>query len=418
MGGLATLFDIAIAHLVVRTRQTVVGVLGVAVGVGFFLAVSGVMVGSTNDFTRTLIDSAPHIVVRDEQRDGSRQAALDAYPGAAVAVAGVKPQEEVRGLKDWPAMLTDARALPGAIVAPSLTGAISLRFAGRTEPGALNGIDPRLEGKLAKIDVSLVGGRLIDLEARPDGIIVTGPLARRMGARIGDTLVVASPAGNVQRMRILALVEPDAMQGFYAGDNSAYGLLRTAQVLFARPNVVNQLHVRLSDPQDADAAAKALEGRWGYKWESWQERSRDLLNLLVVRTVTLYVVIGAILLVASFGIYSGVSSSVADKRRDIAILRAMGFTEQDVQNVFLIEGVIVGVIGAAFGFALGTSILEAIAHAPITIQGKQMVMPLDRGLSQYLMAGGAAMAAALVAAWLPARRAALVDPVDILRGAA
>jgi lipoprotein-releasing system permease protein len=418
MGGLATLFDIAIAHLVVRTRQTLVAVLGVAVGVGFFLAVSGVMVGSTNDFTRTLIDSAPHIVVRDEQRAGARQPALDAYPGAAVAIAGVKPQEEVRGLKDWPAMLADARALPGAIVAPSLTGAISLRFAGRTEPVALNGIDPRLEGKLAKIDVSLVGGRLIDLEARPDGIIVTGPVARRMGARIGDTLVVASPAGNVQRMRILALVEPDAMQGFYAGDSSAYGLLRTAQVLFARPNVVNQLHVRLSDPQDADAAARALEGRWGYKWESWQERSRDLLNLLVVRTVTLYVVIGAILLVASFGIYSGVSSSVTDKRRDIAILRAMGFTEQDVQNIFLIEGLIVGVIGAAVGFAMGTAILEALAHAPITVQGKQLVLPLDRGLGQYVMAGGASMAAALVAAWLPARRAALVDPVEILRGAA
>jgi lipoprotein-releasing system permease protein len=418
MGRLATLMDIALAHLVVRTRQTVVGILGVAVGVGFFLAVSAVMVGSSNDFVRTLIDSAPHIVVRDEQRAGARQPALDAFPGAAVQVRGVKPEEEVRGLKDWPAMLADARALPGAIAAPSLTGAISVRFAGRTEPVALNGIDPRLEAKLAKIEASLVGGRLIDLEARPDGIIVTRPLAGRLGAKLGDTLVVASPAGVVQRMRILALVEPDAMAGFYAGDNTAYGLLRTAQVLFARPNVVNQLHIRVADPQGADAAAQRLEGHWGYKWESWQERSRDLLNLLVVRSVTMYVVISAILLVASFGIYSGVSASVTDKRRDIAILRAMGFTEQDVQRVFLIEGLIVGVIGVAVGFAMGTALLEALAHAPMTVKGKALVLPLDRGLGQYLMAGGASMAAALVAAWLPARRAALVDPVDILRGAA
>lgn len=418
MGGLFTLTDIALAHLIVRTRQTLVATLGVAIGVGFFLTVSGVMVGSSNDFVRTLIDSAPHIIVRDEQRSGARQPALDANPGAAVEVRGVKPQEEVRGLKDWPAMLADARALPGAIVAPSLSGAISVRFAGRTEPVALNGIDPRLEGKLAKIEASLIGGRLIDLEARPDGIIVTRPLAQRMGARLGDTLVVTSPAGVVQRMRILALVEPDAMAGFYAGDNTAYGLLRTAQVLFARPNVVNQLHIRLADPQSADADAKALEGRWSYKWESWQERSRDILNLLVVRRITVYVVTWAILLVASFGIYTGVSSSVTDKRRDIAILRAMGFTERDVQTIFLIEGVVVGLIGAAFGFALGTALLEAIAHAPLTIQGKSLIMPLDRGLGQYAMAGGAAMASALVAAWLPARRAALVDPVDILRGAA
>ena len=418
MGGIVTLLDIAFAHLLVRTRQTLVATLGVAVGVGFFLAVSGMMVGSENDFVRTLVDSAPHIIVKDEQRTGTRQPALDAWPGAAIQISGVKPEEEVRGLKDWPAMLADARSLPGAIAAPSLSGAVTVRFAGRTEPVALDGVDPRLEGKLAKIEVSLVGGRLADLEARPDGIIITRPLADRVGAKIGDTLLVVSSVGVIQRMRILALVEPDAMAGFYAGDNTAYGLLRTAQVLFARPNVVNQLHIKLADPQAADAAARTFEGRWSYKWESWQERSRDVLNLLVARKVILYAVMSAILLVASFGIYTGVSSSVADKRRDIAILRAMGFTARDVQGIFLVEGLIVGVIGMAFGFALGTALLEALARAPLTVQGKPLSLPLDRSLQQYLIAGGASMGAALVAAWLPARRAAMVDPVDILRGAA
>jgi lipoprotein-releasing system permease protein len=418
MRAFLTLLGISVAHLVVRTRQTLVATLGVAVGVGFFLAVAGMMVGSDKDFVRTLIDSAPHIVVRDEQRAGVRQPALDAFPGAAVQVAGVKPQEEVRGLKDWPAMLADARALPGAIAAPSLTGAATLQFAGRTEAVALSGVDPRLEGRLAKIEASLVGGRLMDLEARPDGIIITRPLADRMGAKLGDTVVAVSPAGVTQRMRILALVEPDAIAGFYAGDNTAYGLLRTAQVLFARPNVVNQIHVKVADAQAAEADSKALEARWGYTWESWQERSRDVLNLLVARRVILYAVISAIMLVASFGIYTGVSTSVADKRRDIAILRAMGFTARDVQAIFLIEGLVVGAIGALMGFALGTALLEALARAPLTVQGKPLVLPLERGLQQYLIAGAASMGSALVAAWLPARRAALVDPVDILRGAA
>lgn len=418
MGGVLTLFDLAFAHLSMRTRQTFVSTLGVAVGVGFFLAVSGLMVGSQNDFIRTLVDSAPHIIVRDEQRTPTRQPALDAYPAAAVAVRGVKPEEEVRGLKDWPAMLADARALQGAVAAASLTGAVTLRFAGRTDAVSLNGIDPRLEGRLVKIEESLVGGRLEDLEARPDGIIITRPLAGRMGAKVGDTLVVTSAAGVVQRMRIVAMVEPDAMAGFYAGDNTAYGLLRTAQVLFARPNVVNQLHIKIRNPDLADRTAKVLELRWGYKWESWQERSRDILNLLVARTVVLYAVVFAILLVASFGIYSGVSSSVTDKRRDIAILRAMGFSPEDVQNIFLIEGVVVGAIGTLLGFGLGTALLEMLAHAPITVQGKPLILPLDRSGQQYLIAGGACMGAALVAAWLPARRAALVDPVDILRGAA
>ncbi|MCA6258212.1 MAG: ABC transporter permease, partial [Phenylobacterium sp.] len=351
------LVRIAAAHLAVRTRQTVVAVAGVAVGVAFFLAVSGMMSGSQKDFVATLVDSAPHVIVRDEQRLPGPQPAVQARPAAAVTVSGVRPREEVRGLKDWPAMLADLGALPGALAAPSLNGAVTLSFAGRTEAVALSGVDPRIEGRMAKIDVSLVGGRLEDLEARPDGIIISRPLADRLGARLGDTLVATSPAGVTQRMRILALIEPEAIQGFYAGDNTAYGLLRTAQVLFARPNIVNQIHLRLADPAGAEAAAGVLEARWGYKWESWQERSRDILNLLVVRNVVMYAVISAILLVASFGIYTSVSTSVTDKRRDIAILRAMGFTDRDVEGIFLLEGLTVGVIGALAGFLLGAAML-------------------------------------------------------------
>lgn len=414
----SVLANIALAHLRVRARQTLVATLGVAIGVGFFLAVSGMMVGSQKDFIRTLVDSAPHIIVRDEQRRPVRQPALDAFPAAAVAIRGLRPQEEVRGLKDWPAMLADARAIPGSLAAPSLTGAVTIAYAGRNAAVALNGVDPRLEGRLAKINESLTGGALTDLEARPDGIIISRPLADRLGAKLGDTLVVTAPTGTLQRMRILALIEPDARAGFYAGDTVAYGLLRTAQVVFARPSIVNQIHIRLADSADAEAQAKRLEARWGYKWESWQERSVDILNLLVVRNIIMYAVILAILIVASFGIYTAVSNSVADKRRDIAILRAMGFTTGDVQAIFLLEGLLVGVMGAVVGFAIGTGLLQVLASLPLSMGGKPLVLPLDRSLPQYLLAGGASLGAAIVAAWLPARKAASVDPVAILRGAA
>jgi lipoprotein-releasing system permease protein len=315
-------------------------------------------------------------------------------------------------------MLADARAIPGAVAAASLNGGVAVRFAGRTAALSLTGIDPRIEGRLTNIEDTLIGGRLADLEARPDGIIISKPLADRLGARVGDTLVVSSSGVSVQRMRIIALTDPEARAGFYGGDNSAYGLLRTAQVLFSRPNIVNQLHIKVLDPDRARDEAQRLENRWGYKWESWQERSADILNLLVVRSIIMYAVIGAILLVASFGIYTAVSTSVTDKRRDIAILRAMGFTDEDVEGIFLIEGLIVGVVGALIGFAIGALLLEALAHAPLTMRGKPLTLPLDRSWRQYAIAGGASLAAALVAAWLPARKAAKVDPVDILRGAA
>jgi lipoprotein-releasing system permease protein len=418
MRAFAVLIAIAFAHLSVRVRQTIVASSGVAVGVGFFLAVSSVMVGSEKDFVSTLIDSAPHIIVRDEKRAPARQPVLDAYPGAAVALRGVRPEDEVRGLKDWEGMLTAARAIPGALAAPSLSGAITIRFAGRTEGVALNGIDPEIQGSLAKIEETLSGGTLRDLERRPDGIIISRPLADRLNAKIGDTLIVSSPAGVLQRMRVLALIQPDALTGFYAGDNTAYGLLRTAQVLFARPNVVNQVQIKVPNPDDARAIAARLEGRWGYTWESWQERSEDILNLLIVRTVSTYVVVSAILLVASFGIYTAVSTSVNDKRRDIAILRAMGFSRADVQLIFLLEGLAVALAGALLGFMLGTALMEFVGNARLKLSNQEITLPLDRGAAQYAIAGSVSLISALVAAWLPARRAAQVDPVDILRGAA
>ncbi|MBS0332053.1 MAG: ABC transporter permease [Proteobacteria bacterium] len=417
MRGLLVLARVAFSHLWVRLRPTLVATLGVAVGVGFFLAVSGMMVGSQNDFIKTLVNSAPHIVLSDDRRNPNLQPATQIFSGA-VDVRGVRPEDEVRGLKDWPTMLADVRALPGAIAAPSLNGAVAARFAGRTVGLSLNGVDPRIEGRLTNIEDTLVGGRLEDLEARPDGILISKPVSDKLNARLGDTLVVSSSTGAVQRMRIIALIDPEARTGFYGGDYTAYGLIRTAQVLFARPNIVNQIHIKIPQPDEAQGVAAKLEARWGYKWVSWQERSQDILNLLVVRSIIMYAVIGAILLVASFGIYTAVSNSVADKRRDIAILRAIGFTEGDVQTIFLIEGLAVGVAGALLGFAIGSLLLEALAHAPLTLGGKPLVLPLDRSARQYLIAGGASLGAALVAAWLPARKAAGVDPVDILRGAA
>jgi lipoprotein-releasing system permease protein len=181
---------------------------------------------------------------------------------------------------------------------------------------------------------------------------------------------------------------------------------------------VNQLHVRVANPEDAERLAAAMEARWGYKWESWQERSRDILNALVVRNIIMYAVGSAILLVASFGVYTVISTNVAEKRRDIAILRAIGFSDGDVTGVFLIEGIALGLIGGVIGFVLGTGLMEALAATPFKIEGKVYHIPLDRGVHQYLIAGAVSLSAAVAAAFSPARRAALLNPVDILRGAA
>lgn len=409
------LLDIAFRHLAGRTRQTIVAVSGVAIGVGFFLAVSALMVGSQRDFVTTLIDAAPHIIISDELRSPPSQPGVRAFPDSAVEMHGFKVRNEVRGLKDWQEILRAVNAMPDAIASPSLTGGVTLRVGGREEPLSIVGIEPDIETKITDIEDKLRTGRLRDLESTQGGVIIGEEMAERLGVGMGDIVGATSAAGGTRSLRIVALFKRGQMQ---IGASSAYVLLREAQSMLARPFIINRIGIRLNDPYGAQDVANRLEQRFSYKAESWQERSSDFLSLLVTRNVIMYTVVSAILLVAAFGIYTVVSNSVADKRRDIAIMRSMGFSLRDLQLVFVCEGLALALIGIGLGWFLGFGLMQILGSLRFNISGESEYLPLDRGTTQYLIAGAASLFAGIIAAWLPARKAARVDPVEILRGAA
>lgn len=414
IGRIGFLFRIAFRHISRRRRQTIVAVSGVAVGVGFFLAVSALMVGSQNDFVEQLIDSAPHIIIYDEVRSPPPQPGARAFPGAAVDLRGYKVRTEVRGIKDWPAIVAAVNAQSGALASPSLTGGVTVRLGGHEEALAIIGIEPELETKISTIEDQLRVGRLRDLETTQGGIIIGEELADRLGVRVGDIVAASTSSASARSMRVVGLFKRgQAMMASSIG----YVLLREAQSLLGRPFIINRIGVRLADPYAAEEVAARLEARFGYKAQSWQERSSEFLSLLVTRNVIMYSVVSAILLVASFGIYTVVSNSVSDKRRDIAIMRSMGFSQGDLQLVFVTQGALLSIVGVLLGWLLGFALMELLGSLRFPMAGDVESVPLDRSPRQYLIAAAASLTAGMVAAWLPARKAAQVDPVDILRGA-
>ena len=413
-GQLRLLASIAARHLVGRRRQTLVAVSGVAVGVGFFLAVSAMMIGSQNDFIKTLIDAAPHIIISDELRSPPPQPGVRLYKGAAIDLRHYKVRNEVRGLKGWPEILRAVNALPGAVGSPSLTGAITLRSGGREEALTIVGVDPAVEEKVSAIEDKLRTGRLRDLESTQGGIIIGEEMARRLGLAMGDVVGATSASGNNRSLRIVGLFKRGQTQ---LSSSLGYVLLREAQSLLGRPFIINRIGVHLDDPYGAQLISRRLEERFAYKAESWEERSADLLSLLVTRNVIMYSVVSAILLVASFGIYTVVSNSVSDKRRDIAIMRSIGFSEGDLQLIFVFEGLALALVGILVGWLLGYGLLAILGSLHFPIGGDNERLPLDRSARQYVIAAAASLFSGVIAAWLPARKAAQVDPVDILRGA-
>ena len=414
IGRLLFLVSIALRHLSRRRRQTVVAVSGVAVGVGFFLAVSALMVGSQNDFVDQLIESAPHIIVSDELRSPSPQPGTRVFRDGAVELRGYKVRTEVRGIKDWSAIVAAANDIPGGLASPSLTGGVTLRLGGHEEALAIVGVEPDIESRISTIEDQLRTGHLRDLEKVQGGIIIGEELASRLGVKVGDIVAASTSSSNARSMRIVGLFKKGQAQ---LSSSSGYVLLREAQSLLGRPFIINRIGIHLSDPYGAEAVAVRLEQRFGYKAESWQERSSEFLSLLVTRNVIMYTVVSAILLVASFGIYTVVSNSVSDKRRDIAIMRSIGFSERDLQLIFVIEGLVLAAIGVIVGWALGFVLMEILGSLRFPIGGDDERVPLDRSPRQYAIAAAASFLAGTVAAWLPARKASRVDPVDILRGA-
>ena len=141
--------------------------------------------------------------------------------------------------------------------------------------------------------------------------------------------------------------------------------------------------------------------------------------MLLVRNIIMYSVVTAILVVASFGIYNTISTIVVDKRRDIAILKAIGFQAADVRRIFLYQGMVIGLLGSAAGLLLGYGMMHVLARVELKPPGVTDIvrMPIWWGADQYLLAVAFAMTACLGAAYLPANKAGKLQPVMTLRGA-
>lgn len=408
---------IAYAHLAGRRRQTLVALGGVVLGVAFFLAVSSLMRGSERDFLKRLVDNAPHITVYDEFRQAPAQPAALRWPDAAIALPHVQPQRETRGIRGWPRLVEAIGARPGVRVAPVLNGAVVLSFAGRVQGLALSGIEPEAMRGVSTIDQKMVEGNLDSLNADPNGIVLGAALMQQFQLHVGSTVSVVAGGGLSRTMKVVGVFRT-GNQGYDEGQ--AFVKLSRAQALLGRENRANRLILQLDDPQAAALLAPELERAHGYKAVSWSEASQDILALLVIRNLIMFTVVSAILVVASLGIYNTLSTVALEKTRDIAILKSMGFHAQELQRIFLLQGLAVGAVGSVIGLMLGALLMRALEQVKVKPPGAIDVthLPIYWGPEQFALAAGFALLSALVAAWLPARKAARLHPVDILRGAA
>ncbi len=405
--------DIALTHVSTRLRQTLVGILGVAMGVGFSVMMAALMEGSQRDFVAQLVDSLPHITISDERRNPPVQPAEAEFQ--AIQISGLTTPVIRPGIKNPYAIIASLDDWIAGAVAPSVQAKAVIRFAGRDTAATITGIDPKRETSVSKLATQMRAGTLDGLYKASNAIILGDKLAAKIGARVGNTIVLVSGTGRPLSHTIIGLFHTGVSQ---YDEGQAYTLLKTAQILAGQTGLVNSIRVRVRDILGAREMASRIEAETGYKAVSWQEGNEDLLNAFQIRNFIMYTVVGAILLVASFGTYNIISTITHEKTRDIAILKSLGFTQATVRRIFLLEALMIGIAGMVAGWMLGYVLCLALG----TIEFKSPFMdathlPILYTPKHYLLAGLIALSASAIAGYLPARKAAALQPVEIIRGA-
>ncbi len=329
-----------------------------------------------------------------------------------------RPRDDRRGILNPTAAVAALSAwIPGRMSKSLKTQGV-VRYAGQDIGISIFGVEPRQEARVSSIAQDFRQGSFDPLIAGGNNIVVGDSLAKRLGADLGTTVTLVSATGQSRAVKIVGLFHT----GVTARDEGeGYVLLKIAQILSERPNAINEIRLKLDDPAAAPAVAKRAEALIGYKAVAWQEANESLLEAFVIRNIIMYTVVGAILLVAGFGIFNIVSTITHEKARDIAILKSLGFEARDMRRLFLLEGLTLGLAGSLAGWLLGFALCFGLSQVELHISGGTVgreitKLPLTWSPWHYLIAAGFALAAAGIAGYLPARQAAKLNPVDIIRG--
>jgi lipoprotein-releasing system permease protein len=405
--------DIAWTHVRTRVRQTGFAVAGVATGAGFSIMMAALMQGSQDDFISRLVNTLPHITVTDERRTAPRQPAEMFFD--ASEIHGLKPEARRRGIKNPLATMAAIEAwLPGG-VAPSVKVQAIIRYANRDVGASVVGVDPRREDKVSNLATQMRGATLPALYRATNAIVLGDKLAEKIGARIGANITIQTSEGAQITAQVVGFFHSGVRQ---VDEGTAYVLAKTGQILAQQTGLINELRVRVDDAMAAREISQRIERDTGYKSVSWQEAHEDLLSTLIIRNIIMYTVVGAILLVASFGTYNIISTITHEKARDVAIMKSLGLSEATVRMIFVLEASIIGLAGALIGFVLGYLLCVALGSVEIKnpfLDSNRL--PLAYSYVHYALAGAVALVSSVAAGYLPARKAARVHPVEIIRGA-
>jgi lipoprotein-releasing system permease protein len=279
--------------------------------------------------------------------------------------------------------------------------------------GTLSGIDVPNEIQMFNTTQYMTDGNLTDLEKRSDAIVLGTGLAAKLSAGIGDNITLTTSDGVNKTFSIIGLIQTGT--GSVDKSRALISVNTARQLLSKNKSYATEVLANVNDYNDAKRVADVIRPNIRYKTEAWQEGNGQLESANTLRDIIAIAVSLTILIVAGFGIYNIMNMTVSEKMREIAILKAMGFDGKDIVQIFLVQSIIIGLIGGLIGLILGFVIASIVDRIPFKIASFD-TLPISYLPTDYLLAMVFGLLTTFVAGYLPARKASKIDPVEILRG--
>jgi lipoprotein-releasing system permease protein len=426
---------IAARYLRAKRRQAVVGVItaisvvGVAAGVASLIIALAITNGMRRDLQERLVGSTAHVMLMRVSGDGIRDwrpllARLRALPHVTAAAPGL--YEEVlisRGAKSGGALVEG--------IVPQNQNSIS-DILQSVKQGSAAALDP-VQSQTSGIAPTHRGDTAIDNPSDSSAIqpippIVIGQdLATTIGAEVGDTVLVTSPQGDLTPLGLVPRYQRYAVtgifnSGFYQYDSSyAFLRLTDAQRLFSEPDLISTISFKVDDMYRADAIGRDIESAAGsgYQATNWMEQNRELFRSLRLEQIVTFIILALIVCVAALNILIALTMMVMEKTRDIAVLMSFGVRIDQVRRIFLLQGLLISVLGTALGLVLGYGLSWLGGHYRFIHLDASVYsidyLPFAPRLVDAVIVATVSLGVSLLATLYPSSSAAKVLPAEALR---
>jgi lipoprotein-releasing system permease protein len=393
---------VAIRYLRDARGQSALMLAAVSVGVSVIVFLSALINGLQSSLIESTLGSQPHITLRIPREEPRALV----YPRDGLAIARLRQPatQRLRSLDQWPAVMRAAARTPGVTgAAPTVSGSGTATRADARVPIVIRGVNPGSFLDIIDLQRDIVQGAFDVTSGR---VVIGSSLAGDLGVSVGDRIRVTSTEGVEDVVMIAGLftVGTDAVDKSWLVTS-----LRHGQSLFDLPGGVTTIELKVRDVFDADRIADGIRGRTGLTVESWMTLNAELLSGLSAQSSSKTMIQLFVVVSVALGIASILIVSVVQKSREIGILRAVGTPARRVLAVFLIQGGVLGVTGSFIGSAVGVlfaKLFELLTADPAGVPR----FPVQVDPSLLLGTTLLATAVGLLAAVIPARRAAALDP--------